>query len=128
MVELGLFHEDHQHHAGKSEERSQSAYIQGDQKAGDRGADVGAHDDPDRLIERHDPGVNKSHHHDRGGGGGLDHSGDHSAHQNTEKSVGGQLFQDAFHPVTGGGLQTGTHHLHTVQEQGKASQETEEIT
>ena len=42
-------------------------------REGDRGADVGAHDDAHRLGQGQQPRVHKAHHHYRGGRGGLDH-------------------------------------------------------
>ena len=99
-----------------SEEARQLAYVQGDEQAGDGGTDVGAHDDPDRLIEGHHARVDKANHHDRGSGGRLNNSGDGRAYQHAQKAVGSQSLQNHFHTAAGCGLQAGAHHLHAVQE------------
>ena len=116
VLQLGLFHKDHQGHAHKGEQGSQLAYVQGDEQAGDRSTDVGAHDDPDRLIEGHHARVDKANHHDRGGGRRLNDGGDGRTHQHAQKAVGSQSFQNHFHTASGCGLQAGAHHLHAVQE------------
>ncbi len=69
VVNLGLLQKDHHGHAHKGEQGSHGAHVQGDELAGDGGADIG-HDDPHRLFQRHHAGVDEAHHHDSGGGGG----------------------------------------------------------
>ena len=78
------------------------------------GADVGAHDDPNRLIQCHHPGVDKAHHHNCGGRGGLDHRGDRRTYQYAQETVCRQPLQNLLHPAAGCRLQAGTHHLHSV--------------
>ena len=123
VLGLLVLDEDHEHHAHKGEQRGQGTHVQGDEHTGDGGADVRAHDDPDGLVQRHHAGVDKAHHHDRGGRGGLDGGGDARAHQNAHKAVGRQPFQQGLHLRACRGLQTGAGHLHTVKEQGQAAQQ-----
>ena len=116
VLQLELFHKDHQGHAYKGEQGSQLTHVQGDEQAGDGGTDVGAHDDPDRLIEGHHARVDKANHHDCGSGGRLNNGGDGRAYQHAQKAVGSQSLQNHFHTAAGCGLQAGAHHLHAVQE------------
>ena len=81
VLKLGLFHKDGQHHAHKGDEGGQLPHVQGDEQAGDGGADVGAHDDPNRLVQGHHARVDEAHHHDGGGRRGLDDGGDGRPHQ-----------------------------------------------
>ena len=126
VVNLGLLQKDHHGHAHKGEQGSHGAHVQGDELAGDGGADIGAHDDPHRLFQRHHAGVDEAHHHDSGGGGGLDDRGNARAHQDAQEAVGGQPLQNALHAVARRGLQAGAHHLHAVKEQGQAAQQPQE--
>ena len=123
MLELRLLDKDHQHHAHKGKHRGQLTHIQGNEQAGNRGTNVGAHDDPDRLAQSHHPGVYKAYHHHCGSGGGLDDSGDGRTHQHAQKAVGGKPLQNTLHPCAGGSLQAGTHHLHPMQKQCQAAQQ-----
>ena len=68
-VEFGIFKKYNQHHAGKGNQRRQHSHIQRDQKAGDGGADIGAHDNPDCLSQCHHTGIDKPHDHNGGGRG-----------------------------------------------------------
>ena len=96
----GFLHEDHQHHARKGDQRGQLAHVQGDQQAGDGGADVGAHDDPDRLVQGHHAGVDK-------GPTTITVVAEDdwitavmaAPHQYAQKSVGGEALQDLLHPA-----------------------------
>lgn len=100
VVGPGHLDKDHHGHADESEERGKGAHVQSNQLSGDSGADIGAHDDPDRLVQGHHPGIDEAHHHDCGGGGGLDHGGDDGAYQYTLDPVGGQFLQDLLHLVS----------------------------
>ena len=121
ISDRGFLDEHHQNHADKSKQGGDFAHIQSDELAGDGSADVGTHNDPYSLPQSHHAGVNESHHHDRSGGGGLYHGGDTCAHEHTQNGIGCEPFQNAFHSVAGGGFQTGTHHLHTIQEESQAA-------
>ena len=123
MVDLGFFQEDHHSYAHKGKQRGQYAHIQRDELTGNGGTDVGSHDDPHRLAQRHHTGVDKAHHHNGGSGGGLDDGGNARAYQYAENTVGGEPLQNALHAVARRGFQAGAHHLHTVEEQGKAAQQ-----
>ena len=58
-----------------------------------RGAHVGSHDDVDGLPQRHKPRVYKAHHHDRCGGGRLDHRRDAHAGEEACGLAAGELAQ-----------------------------------
>ena len=128
MMEHGLFQEDDQHHAQECKQRCQCTHIQRNEVAGDGGADIGAHDDPYCLPQGHHTGVDEAHYHDRGGGGGLDDSGDAGTYQYAQNPVGGEFFQNLLHTVARGGLQTIAHHLHAVQEQRQTAKKAQQVT
>ena len=81
MLKLGLLHKYHQRHARKGKKWSQFSHIQGDEQTCYRSADIGAHSDPDRLVQGHHTCVDKAYHHDSGSGGGLNHCRNGGAHQ-----------------------------------------------
>ena len=53
MAPDGTLDEHDDGHATEGDERGQSANVQHNQLGGDGGADVGTHDDPDRLLQGH---------------------------------------------------------------------------
>ena len=83
MACLRIFEKHHKRHTDESKQRRQFTYIERNQLAGNRGADIGAHDDPNGLAQRHHAGVDKAYHHNRRGRGGLNDSGDDSADGHT---------------------------------------------
>ena len=93
----------------------------------DRCADICAHYYVYRLAQSHKTRVDKADNHDRGRGGRLDHHRDHSAHNYAEETVGGELFKNLLHSVTGCSLETVAHHLHAVQEQAEAAQQGKDV-
>ena len=114
VLKLRLLDKDHHGHTNKGKQRGQFTHIQSNQQSSNGGADVGAHDDPNRLIQCHHPGVDKAHHHNCGGRGGLDHRGDRRTYQYAQETVCRQPLQNLLHPAAGCRLQAGTHHLHSV--------------
>ena len=127
MLKVRPLQKDHHEHARERHNGGQRTYVQGDQQAGGGLAHVGAHDEPDGLIQVHDTGVDKAHHHDGSGGGGLDCGGDERAQQDPHKPVGSEPLQDGLHPVAGCGLQAGAHHLHPVEKQRQAAKQAEKF-
>ena len=124
MVENSFFQKYHHRHADKGKQRRHRAHVQRNQLSGDGSADVGAHDDPDGLPQRHHAGVDKAHHHDGGCGGGLDDRSNARTHSYAEKAVRGQFLQNLLHAVACRRLQSGAHHLHTVKKQRQTAQQT----
>ena len=88
--------------------------IQGNQLPGNRRADIGPHNNPDCLIQRHQSAVHKADNHNGCGRGALDNGSDAGSYGNTEQAVAGQLFQNGFHAVPGSRFQTDTHHMHSI--------------
>ena len=72
------------------------AAVQAQDLRGDRGADIRTQDYANRLLERHDTGVDKTDHHDRRRRGRLDDHGDHKAHQQCLEHIAGHFFQCFF--------------------------------
>ena len=127
VVQDRLFEKDDERNADKGEQRRQRADVERDQKAGHRGADVGAHDDPDGLPQRHHAGVDEADDHDGRRRGGLDRRRDARADEHAEKAVGGQLFEDALHAVARCSLEAGAHHLHAVEEERETAEQAEYV-
>ncbi len=124
VVQLLLLEKNNHRHTDKGEQRGDGADVQRNQLTGDGGADVGAHDDPHRLLQGHHARVDKADNHDGGGRRGLNDGGDTGSHQYAQDAVCGQTFQNAFHLVAGGGFQAVAHHLHAVQEKAQTAQQT----
>ena len=88
---------------------------------GHRGAHVGAHDNADGLAQGHNAGVDKAHHHNRGGRRGLNDRRHNQAHKKALGRVGGQPFQYGLQLAAGTLLQALAHDRHAVQEHGQAA-------
>ena len=101
--------------------------AQREDPCGDGGTDVGTHDHVDGLPELHDAGVDKTDHHNRGGGGTLDDGGDAKAGEKAGDAAAGQLAQQGAKAVAGPALQSVTHDLHTEEEQTQAAQHSEYV-
>ena len=86
---------------------------------GDGGADIGAHNHIDGLLQCHQAGIDKAHHHNRGGRGALNNRSDPQTRQQTGQLVGGQLTQQIPQPVAGPALQCLPHHIHAEKEKAK---------
>ena len=67
--------------------------AEAEQPCRDRRADVGAHDDVDRLPQRQQPGIDKADDHDRRGRGTLNHSRDPETRGKTGQFPAGHLPQ-----------------------------------
>ena len=128
MMQLFIFQKDDECYTDECEQRSDCADIQSDKLTGNGGTDVSTHDNPHSLLQGHHAGVYKADDHDGGCRRGLDDSGDDSADDDAKKTVCGQFFQNFFHAVTGGGFQAVAHHLHSVQEQTKTAEQTNQIS
>ena len=86
----------HQDHADEQGDQREVVDLQADQEAGDGGADIGAHDDIDGLAQLEKTCVEKPHHHDGRGGGGLNGARHHQADQHAEQWVGGDPLEQGF--------------------------------
>ncbi len=84
--------------------------------AGDRGADVGPHDDADGLGQCHEPAVDESHHHDRRDRAGLNQHGDDRSDRDGQQSVVGHGANQPSQAGAGHRLQSLGHVLHAQQE------------
>ena len=67
-LDLFLFDKKNQGNTCKCNQRRDGPDVQGYELAGHGGSDIGAHDDPDSLFERHELGVDEAYHHDGCGG------------------------------------------------------------
>src|SRR5919197_634071 len=74
-------HEAHQE-AQPDHEQRVVGHVEGDELDGQRGADVGAEDDAERLAEGHEAGRDETDEHQDGGRRGLQHAGDDRARDN----------------------------------------------
>ena len=87
----------------------------------DRGTDVGTEDDADRLIQRHDLGIDKADYHDNGGTGRLNDC----RHQHTEECalpfVGGQRLKDVLHLSARDLFQALPKRCNAIKEQDQSS-------
>ena len=84
--------------------------------AGDAGTKNGAHDDTDGLPHLHHTGVDEAHHHNRGGGGRLDHSGHAGSQQNALQWGAAQAVEDQLQLTAGNFLQAVSHQRYAKQE------------
>ena len=100
---------------------------QGQDPCSDGGADVGAHDNTDRLLQGHNAGVDKAHHHDGGCRGGLDHRRNTKAQQKALEHVGTHPCQNGLQLAAGLPLQGLAHDIHTEQEQSQATQQGDDL-
>ena len=88
--------------------------MDGDQKNRDGGSDVCPHDDACGLDKIKKPGVHKPHHHDRGGGTGLDERCHKGTYRHSLQGTVGEPSQNELQPGPGSILQTVSHHIHAI--------------
>lgn len=100
---------------------------QGNDPAGDAGAQNAAQDHGDGLAELHESGIDKTNHHDGRGRGGLDHRRDQGAQQDPLRPVAGQAVQDHLQLVAGRQIQPVAHERNAVQEQRQSAQQGDQI-
>ena len=93
-----------------------------DDLGGDRGADVGAHDDADGLPERQDTRGEKADGEDDGSRGGLDYGRDQHTGQKARERVSRELLQQDAERVAGAFLEALAHDLHAEEEHGQAAE------
>ena len=98
-----------------------------EQPAGDSGADVGAHNDADGLMQLHQTGVDKADRHNGGGAAGLNDRRDSHTQQQRAHRGGGHGGQDALQLAARGLLQRFAHQVHTVQEHRNAAHQGKHI-
>ena len=86
-----------------------------------RGTDVGTEDDADRLVQRHDLGIDKTDYHDNGGTGRLNDC----RHQHTKECalpfVGGQRLKDVLHLTARNLFQALPKRCNAIEEQDQSS-------
>ena len=129
-----------EHDANKSEDRSQHLRAEEQEEQivagqpaqtedlrGDRGADVGAHNHAHRLPQLQNPGVDEANAHDGGGGGRVDHAGNHRAQKHALQNVIRQLFQQRGQLAAGQLFQSGGHGGHAEQEGSQSAQQGNQI-
>ena len=100
---------------------------QADDPPGDTGAQDGPHDDADGLLDLHHAGVDKAHHHHRGGRGGLDDGGDAGAQKHPLEGAAGELVEDQLQFVARHLLQPVPHEGHAEEEEGHAAEQRDEV-
>ena len=87
----------------------------------DRRADVRAHDDVDRLTQRHEAGVDKADHHDGGGGGTLDDGGDAKTREEARKYAARHPIEQGAELIARAALERLTHEIHAEEEERKSA-------
>ena len=100
-----------------AQRQQQAVALQARQRknpAGDRRADVRAHDDARRLREPHDAGVDEADHHHRRRRRRLDNRRHARAEQHGFNLAFGQAFQNALQLAAGSAGQPFAHHVHAV--------------
>ena len=75
--------------------------LDGEDLARNRGSDVGAHDDADGLRQGHEPRIDETDRHDRGGAAALDENGDAGTHQHAHDRRFGQCSDKLSQSVPG---------------------------
>jgi len=90
-------------------------------------ADVRAHDDVDRLMERHDAGIDEADHHDGRGGGGLDDGGDAEAREKARHLAGGESAEQRLELAAGGLFQGAAHDAHAEEEEAEPADQGESV-
>ena len=100
---------------------------QGQNPGCDGGAHIGAHNHADGLPQGHNSRVDEAHHHDSGGGGGLNHGGHRHAQQEAFGHIGAHFRQNGLQLAACQSLQRGAHDVHAEEEQGKSSQQGDDL-
>ena len=100
---------------------------QREQPAGDGGADVGAHNDADGLVQFHQARVDEADRHNGGSAAGLNDGGDSHAQQQRPDGAGSHRGEDTLQFAASGLLQRLAHQVHAVQEHGDAAHQGEYI-
>lgn len=135
LVLLFFAHHDHEN-TDDADHRSQGcgleeheeeiirAQIREPEDMGGNGStDIGAHDNADGLPEFENPGIDQADHDHCGSRGGLNGAGNQSTQQNSLEYIVGQFFQSLFQTAAGEFFQAAAQHGHTIQKQGKSTQQ-----
>ena len=85
-----------------------------------RGADIRAEDDIQRLAKFHDPGIDQTHQHNRDRRGRLHRYGNGRAQQQAHPGARCHCFQQLLQLTARHLFQVTGHHIHTEQEKGQA--------
>ena len=97
-------------------------YLDGENLAGDGGADVGSHDHADGLGERHEPGIHEADRHDRGGAAALDEHRNASPNKYPHERGFGQSTYQLPETIPGDELQGLTDQLDGEEEKPNSSE------
>ena len=100
---------------------------QADDLAGDRGADVGADDDAEGLVQGQYARGDQTRGDDDGGRAGLDQRRHGQAQDESADRAAGQLFHGQLQRAGGALLEAVPHEAHAVEEHGEAAQQGDEI-
>ena len=86
------------------------------------GADVGAHDHADGLMQGHDPSRDETHYQNRGHRRGIEHRCDDRARDRAEETVTRNPAKEIRHALPGNRLQSLRHLIDTEQKQRQAAE------
>ena len=114
-----------QHEACEEEAHQVVRQVEGNQLGRHGGADVGAHDDAEGLLQRHEPGIDEAHGHDRRGAARLQDRRDDQAGQDADGGDARQGLEDLLELLPCRLPQAVAHEFHAVQEQGQTAQKSE---
>ena len=101
--------------------------AQAEQPGGDRCTDIGTHDDTDGLPQRHESGIDKSHHHDGGSRGGLDHGGHAQSQKESAEGGGCHAAENRPQAAARPFFQSVAHDVHAIQKQHQTTDQTKSI-
>ena len=119
---LGLAEKDHAEADG-NRQHGILGHVECDDLGRHRAADVGAHDDPDRLRQGHDAGRDESHHQHGGDRGRVQDGGDEGAGNGPDDPVFRHRAQHGGHPVAGHRLEARRHLVDAEQEQRQSAEQ-----
>jgi hypothetical protein len=99
--------------------------VEGDELHGEGGADVGAEDGGDGLLEGHDAGVDEAGEHGDGGAG-VGEEADGGAEDGALGAAAGGAGEDGAQGAAGGGAEAAGHDVHAVDEEAEAAEDLEQ--
>ena len=120
------WHTDSQHRNGKGRYVHLETYGR-DNPCCDGSTNVGTHDDTNRLCQRHQSGIHKTHHHHRCSTRRLDKRRDENTRQHTHHTILRHGCQDTAQAVACKLFKALRHSLHTEEKQCQRADKRENV-
>ena len=123
MFDLILFRKEQHAETYRDHQQGELGDFEGHNLRGNGGADIGPHDDPDRLGHGHQTGSDEADHQHRGHRRRLDDRSDEGPGNCSHEAIGGQLGENHLHALAGYRLEGIGHLLHAEQENGQTAEQ-----